>query len=883
MKKLAKYLFLAALATFAFASCQKTKEDEQPAQVKYTFTAAATSATEAELKVVADNAVSADVTVKLALDAASTLKDGVTFPAELVLAKGKTEVTGKLTVDMSALPKDGNKYTAIIAATVDGKAIGTAEAISVTTEKGGVPPTPSGPAVDGVFDDWNDIEGIEGTGALQLFKMQSDDTKMYFYMEVDKSNVLDGNLAYAHKVMLCFDNGDFVGENSVLDVWNDYGFDKIVDIWMMQGGVPNMVTWGLDGFAHKEVDGDIQKYEFCFNKSIDPVFSGAMMRYGAFINTQNCDTSTGAEVWSGDANEGIGFAPAASENMATIGDVPAPPAIPGMIVIDGDPSDWEGVENVVTMECPEGAEMTGLLSAKILYGKKLYIMAKISDEAIADGKVRMHVYFDTDETGGVTQHWNEANIDYMTEGKITNSGAYVDYSSSLYKWDGTPEEPWKWAACEDNLSYKGAGKDNIYELAINYSKYPGGLPEEFSIGLDVVNSSWAVFGYLPQTYYKLVIKKDGIAEQPVEPQQQLGEFDSNVTAFSNLTSSYTDNVVNVTLGEETFNEVFNVKFGTSSKFGSATATLPAGTKSLSFYAVAWKAKPASLKFTVGEKEYKFDVTANDGAANNSPYGITVTASDKYAFNLDAALAADTEFKVETFEGTNNGTRVFLFGIQASEDEADVPAPAGGITLDGNFDDWANVDAQTPFAAIKEWKVSRNADYLCFYFKIARDGIKAGKTEDETGKFPFDRRRYMAMVFDMDNNAETGTTTSYAGVNNPEKETSSLPGDEAWAIVYPFRGYSDTKEGKEGELLIVNGTDALGGAALIAEGDGSPEEAANKVANVAFGHADATVSDGFAYFEVGVPLSGLGNPAAGTTIKFMLSFSWDLNAPVTFTL
>ncbi|MBR4740919.1 MAG: hypothetical protein IK074_07145, partial [Bacteroidales bacterium] len=93
MKKLAKYLFLAAIAIFAFASCKKDKEQEQPVQVKYTFTAAATSATEAELKVVADNPVAADVTVKLALDATSTMTKGVTFPAELVMAKGKTEVT----------------------------------------------------------------------------------------------------------------------------------------------------------------------------------------------------------------------------------------------------------------------------------------------------------------------------------------------------------------------------------------------------------------------------------------------------------------------------------------------------------------------------------------------------------------------------------------------------------------------------------------------------------------------------------------------------------------------------------------------------------------------------------------------------------------------
>ena len=184
------------------------------------------------------------------------------------------------------------------------------------------------------------------------------------------------------------------------------------------------------------------------------------------------------------------------------------------IKIDGDPSDWEGVENVNSLVCPDGAAMTALKSAKILYSDKLYFLVELSDEALADGKVRLHVYFDTDDSGQVQQSWNSADIDYMTEGKMTNGGAFVEYSSSLYKWTGSTPGEWAWGDSGAELSFQSAGKDHFYELAIDYTNYPGGLPEEFPIAIDVVYSDWGVHGFLPQTPNKLVIKKDGIAEQP---------------------------------------------------------------------------------------------------------------------------------------------------------------------------------------------------------------------------------------------------------------------------------------------------------------------------------------------------------------------------------
>jgi len=150
-----------------------------------------------------------------------------------------------------------------------------------------------------------------------------------------------------------------------------------------------------------------------------------------------------------------------------------------------------------------------------------------------------------------------------------------------------------------------------------------------------------------------------------EPGTELGEFDTNVT-YTLGTSSYDDGVINVTLGEKTYDSVFTLKFGTSKKYGDATITLPAGTKKVSYYAIAWKGNPATLKFTVGENESTQDIAANDGATSNSPYTATVTASDKYEITFDTALAADTTVKVETCAGTNTGYRAIIFGIQATK-------------------------------------------------------------------------------------------------------------------------------------------------------------------------------------------------------------------------
>lgn len=107
-----------------------------------------------------------------------------------------------------------------------------------------------------------------------------------------------------------------------------------------------------------------------------------------------------------------------------------------------------------------------------------------------------------------------------------------------------------------------------------------------------------------------------------------------------------------------------LKLGTSSKAGEATITLPAGTKSVSFYAVSWKGNVANLVFKneSGSEIFSVSPAANDGASNNSPYTISVSSSDYYTFNLGSALTSPMTVTITT---SGSKTRVILFDIVAN--------------------------------------------------------------------------------------------------------------------------------------------------------------------------------------------------------------------------
>ena len=208
-------------------------------------------------------------------------------------------------------------------------------------------------------------------------------------------------------------------------------------------------------------------------------------------------------------------------------DIEGPGPEPEGLVMDGDAADWAVLnpDYVVSLELPAEAEKTGIKSAKLYYDDKLYVLVELSDETLADAKARLHVYFDVDGSGLLNQNgWVNSAIDYVTEGKIHEGGAFVSYGSPLY---ATLEEVW---ACTDTgftPAYESGGAGNLYELSMDFANAPSELPVAFNVGVDVVYSDWSCNGFLPVAEKLARIVKVGETD-PGEPQSAV-EMDWDFT------------------------------------------------------------------------------------------------------------------------------------------------------------------------------------------------------------------------------------------------------------------------------------------------------------------------------------------------------------------
>ncbi len=152
-------------------------------------------------------------------------------------------------------------------------------------------------------------------------------------------------------------------------------------------------------------------------------------------------------------------------------------------------------------------------------------------------------------------------------------------------------------------------------------------------------------------------------DDPVTPPSGDGQFESNVSwtlgnkAYDNTTAG-----TNAQTGNINGVDVSNLlKLGTSSLTGDAVLHIPAGTKKIGFYCIAWKNKKASVKFSTGGSEITtITPAANVGATGNPPYTITVTDSDYFEVTMPTSNATDV--KVETLDKDNG--RVIFIGIKA---------------------------------------------------------------------------------------------------------------------------------------------------------------------------------------------------------------------------
>ncbi len=148
------------------------------------------------------------------------------------------------------------------------------------------------------------------------------------------------------------------------------------------------------------------------------------------------------------------------------------------------------------------------------------------------------------------------------------------------------------------------------------------------------------------------------------PSGDPGEYDPQGITWTLGTNAYDATLAENLAQTATVNgvEVSNLlKLGTGSKVGDATLHIPAGTKKVGAYIVAWNKKTATLKASVNGKEVaSISPASNTGAAGNPPYTITVTDSDWYEIEVDATSAID--MKVETVDPANG--RVIIIGLKA---------------------------------------------------------------------------------------------------------------------------------------------------------------------------------------------------------------------------
>ena len=226
-----------------------------------------------------------------------------------------------------------------------------------------------------------------------------------------------------------------------------------------------------------------------------------------------------------------------------------------------------------------------------------------------------------------------------------------------------------------NFTIKDAtGEVYIYGMT---SKWVGSNDKSFSqLGLkvtDVVTLGTKRTSYqgTPQgggnpvpAYYISHVPGEGTGEEPEPPVSgEAGEFDPQITWTLGTKAYDKTSGTNAQTGTVNGVSVANMlKLGTGSLVGDATLHVPAGTKKLGFYCIAWSGKNSTeVKFSInGTVLTTLKPAANSGATGNPPYTITLKESDYYEVEMPSTEASDV--KVETTNASQG--RVIFIGLKA---------------------------------------------------------------------------------------------------------------------------------------------------------------------------------------------------------------------------
>ncbi len=145
-------------------------------------------------------------------------------------------------------------------------------------------------------------------------------------------------------------------------------------------------------------------------------------------------------------------------------------------------------------------------------------------------------------------------------------------------------------------------------------------------------------------------EEGGVVENPNEYEPEGITWTLGTNSYDAKPDSY-GNAQTATVNGKEVRDL--LKLGNSKDGGNATLNIPAGTKKIGFYAVAWNKK--SPKLTVGAQT--ITPASNTGASGNPKYTITVADTDYYTVDVNAEEAT-------TLEISTDNERVLVIGLKA---------------------------------------------------------------------------------------------------------------------------------------------------------------------------------------------------------------------------
>ena len=217
--------------------------------------------------------------------------------------------------------------------------------------------------------------------------------------------------------------------------------------------------------------------------------------------------------------------------------------------------------------------------------------------------------------------------------------------------------------------------------------------------------------------------------------------------------------------------------------------------------------------------------------SGSNTNVAVAGAEKRTGSLEgmdfSAYAGKDVTVTGYYIGTAGSGGKYLKVIATSIEEVAAPA---GITIDGDFSDWAGIEvfASEATSRIREWKISSDENNVYIYAAMRKNRAESSKK--------------LVIGFNTDNDAATGSLT----------DNNNMKGCEAIARnIIPF------KSSTEG----ITGADS--GSEVVSTAGNT--ETGVVVVNAVPGTEDASSDASNCYFELSIPKAKLGLPASAISV------------------